>query len=189
MYISTFLEKVRYPKLFLLFATMVLSYFLFRADLFLDLTQWLHISPYVSIFFVGFFFSYGFTSAFAVAFFVSLAPLVNPFLAAPLAGIGAVTADLVIFHFIRSSFQDEFEKLKLSYVFQKLHFLFHEHLGERIKKYILLAFGGFLIASPLPDEFGVTLVSGFTDIDEKMFGFIAYMLNTGGILFILLLAH
>lgn len=181
-------EKIQYPKLTVLLISIITAYILFQAHFFQEFAKTLNAHGYLSIFLAGFLFSYGFTAPFAVGFFVSLAPEVNVFLAAPLAGVGAVLSDLLIFKFIRSSFQDEFDRLKLHWLFQKIHVLFDDHLSERIKKYILWTFAGFLIASPLPDEFGVSLISGFTDINRRVFTAISYSLNTIGILAILLLA-
>jgi len=176
---------MKYPKLLILLITIITAYVLFQAHFFQEFAKLLNSHGYISIFLAGFLFAYGFTAPFAVGFFVSLAPNVNVFLAAPLAGIGAVLSDLFIFQFIRTSFQDEFAKLKLTRLFQKIRSLFDDHLSDRIKKYALWTFAGFLIASPLPDEFGVSLVSGFTSINKKSFAAISYGLNTAGIFVIL----
>lgn len=179
---------MKYPKLLILLITIITAYILFQAHFFQEFAKTLNAHGYLSIFLAGFLFSYGFTAPFAVGFFVSLAPEVNIFLAAPLAGIGAVLSDLLIFKFIRSSFQDEFDKLKLHWFFRKIRALFHNHLSDRVKKYVLWTFAGFLIASPLPDELGVSLISGFTDINRRIFTIISYSLNTVGIFVILSLA-
>lgn len=180
--------KIKYPKLILLCLSILLAYLLFQIDFFREVAVKLNSHGYVSILLAGFLFSYGFTAPFAVGFFISLAPQVNIFLAAPLAGIGALLSDLLIFRFIRTSFQDEFENLKLTWFFQKIRELFFNHLSDRIKRYVLWTFAGFLIASPLPDEFGVSLVSGFSGINQKIFSVISFSLNTIGIFVILLLA-
>lgn len=156
--------------------------------MFSQIAEMLNSHGYIAIFIAGFLFAYGFTAPLAVGFFVSLAPQVNIFLAAALAGIGALLADLLIFKFIRTSFQDEFDKLKLTRMWKRIRDLFDNHLGERIKKYTLWTIAGFLIASPLPDEFGVSLISGFTTLNKKIFSAISYLLNTAGILVILALA-
>lgn len=182
------LKKFQYPKLFVLLITIITAYILFRAHFFLEFAKILNSHGYISIFVAGFLFSYGFTAPFAVGFFVSLAPSINIFLAALLAGIGALLADFLIFQFIRTSFQDEFEKLKLTWFFQKIRELFDHHVHERLQKYVLWVMAGFLIASPLPDEFGVSLLSGFTEINKKLFAALSYTLNTTGILIILAIA-
>lgn len=188
MYTAQLKEKIRYPKLIVLIISIITAYILFRAGFFLEFAKTLNTHGYLSVFIAGLLFSYGFTAPFAVGFFVSLAPEVNIFLGALLAGIGAVVSDLVIFQFIRTSFQDEFDKLKLTMFFQKIRGLFDNHIKEKLKKYILWTFAGFLIASPLPDEFGVSLVSGFTDISKKTFIALSFLLNTAGIFLIFALA-
>lgn len=179
---------LKYPKLLILLITIITAYILFQAHFFQEFAKLLNSHGYISIFLAGLLFSYGFTAPFAVGFFVSLAPEVNVFLAAPLAGIGAVLSDLFIFQFIRSSFQDEFDKLKFTWFFQKIRALFHNHLSDRVKKYVLWTFAGFIIASPLPDEFGVSLIGGFTNLNRRVFAIISYGLNTVGIFVILNLA-
>lgn len=178
-------QKIQYPKLIILLITIITAYILFQAHFFLEFAKLLNSHGYISIFLAGLLFSYGFTAPFAVGFFIELASEVNIFIAAPLAGIGAVLSDLIIFKFIRVTFQDEFDKLKLHWIFQRIHQLFDDHLNEKFKKYALWTLAGFLIASPLPDEFGVSLISGFTNINRKIFGAISYILNTTGIFIIL----
>jgi uncharacterized membrane protein YdjX (TVP38/TMEM64 family) len=46
---------------------------------------------------------------------------------------------------------------------------------------------GFFIASPLPDEIGVSLLAGFTRIEEKKFALVSFALNTLGIIVLLAL--
>lgn len=180
--------KIQYPKLFGLIVCIIAAYLLFRTAFFKEFAEMFNSRGYVSIFLAGILFAYGFTAPFAVGFFVSLAPQVNIFIAAPLAGAGALMADLTIFQFIRTSFQSEFDKLKFTQLSQKIRTLFNNHFSDKLKKYILWSIAGFLIASPLPDEFSVSLISGFTNLDKKLFSIISYLLNTAGILAILALA-
>lgn len=182
------IQKIEYPKLILLLTSILLAYVFFRTGLFEKFTNVFNHGGYISVWIAGFFFSYGFTAPFAVGLLAFLAPNINIFVAALIAGTGAASADLLIFQFIRHSFQDEFDRLKLTWIFVKIHELFDNHLSEKIKEYTLWIIAGFLIASPLPDEFGVSLVSGFTDINKKYFTIAAYILNTIGIFLILLLA-
>lgn len=180
--------KIQYPKLSALLICITAAYILFRTDFFKDLAGILNSHGYISIFLAGFLFAYGFTAPFAVGFFITLATQVNIFIAAALAGGGALIADLIIFQFIRTSFQNEFDRLKLTRLFQKIRALLDNHFSNKLKKYILWSIAGFLIASPLPDEFGVSLISGFTNLNKKIFSAISYFLNTMGILAILALA-
>lgn len=189
MKIAELFRKIQYPKLLALSLCIVSAYFLFELHFFQESLKLLGDYGYLSIFLAGFFFAYGFTAPFAVAFFISIAPEVNVFIAAPLAGMGSLSADLLIFQFVKTSFQDEFDRLSLTFFFRRIKNFFDNNLGEKIKKYVLWVIAGILIGSPLPDEFGVSLVSGFMNLDKRIFGMIAYTLNTLGILIILILAQ
>lgn len=181
-------EHIQYPKLILLCFSIFLAYFLFKIGFISDFEHILNGTGYVAVFLAGLLFAYGFTAPFAVAMLVTISPEINIYLGALLAGFGAFISDLIIFTFIRTSFQDEFDKLKLTMFFQRIHELFHHHLSDKLKEYTLWTLAGFLIASPLPDEFGVSLVSGFTQINRKTFSIISFCLNTLGIFFILVIA-
>lgn len=140
-------------------------------------------------FIAGILFAFGFTSPFGVGIFVSLNPSSNAafWFDAFAGGFGALFADYVILKFVRFSFQDEFERLKstraLSYVNKK----FEKHLPEKIKEYLLLALAGVFIASPLPDEVGISLLAGFTNIKVKTLVVVSFALNTLGIIILLAL--
>lgn len=144
---------------------------------------------YLAASIAGFLFSYGFTSPLAVGLFIALPNDINIFLASVLAGFFAFLSDFLIFKFVKGSFQDEFEKLKLTTIFQKIYHVFNSTLSYKIQKYILWTFAGLIIASPLPDEFGVTLLSGFTQINQRTFSILAFSFNTIGIFVILFLSR
>lgn len=188
VYFTLFREKIQYPKLFLLMASVVLSYVLFRSNFFGEMAYVMNGGGYFSVFLAGLLLSYGFTAAFAIGFFVTLAPDVNIFLGALIAATGSALSDLCIFRFIRHSFMGELEKLKSTWWFQHFIHLFHTHLSERVKKYVLWMIAGFLIASPLPDEFGVSLLSGFSNINPIAFAMIAFGCNLVGVFTIFVLA-
>lgn len=173
--------KIVYPKLILLGACIVLAYVLFQTEGFQVLAEQLNHGGYVSIFLAGCLFAYGFTAPFAVGFFFTLSDDVNLFLAAPLAALGALFSDLLIFSWIHTSFKDEFERIKLTRVMRRVRQLFNHHLDLRLRKYFMWVVAGFIIGSPLPDEIGVSLVSGFTALDKRMFCLIDYSCNLVGI--------
>lgn len=135
----------------------------------------------------GMLFSFGFTAPFGLGIFIAMASEVHPLIAAPLAGAGALLSDLLIFQLIRFSiFHDEIHSLRTTRVFQRLESLFHhERISGRLRNILLWSFAGIVIASPLPDEFGVMLVSGTTKMKRTDFGLICFLLNTVGVLLIL----
>jgi hypothetical protein len=66
---------------------------------------------------------------------------------------------------------------------EKLH---HENFPEKLRKYLLWSFAGIIIASPVPDEFGVALVSSLTTINKKAFAILSLIANMSGILLMIL---
>ena len=183
------LKKIKYPKLLLLLFSILFAYFFFQlASVKEFINAFKGGGGYFLIFISGLFFSYGFTAPLAVGFFISLAPQVNIFIAAPLAGFAAAISDFLIFHFIRFYFVDEFRELSLSFIFQEARQVFNRYSGPFLKKYFLWGLGGLILASPLPDEFGVSLLSGFTNINQKIFFIASFCFDTIGIFVILRLA-
>lgn len=181
----------KYPKLFLLTGSFVFAYVLYQQGFFAWIEHAVNGYGYPSLFVGGLLFSFGFTTPFAIGIFVEVASSVNPFIAAPIAGAGAMLSDRFIFDIIRfECFQDEIHHLRSSRFVRWIAHLIHcETVSERLRRYLLFSFAGIVIASPLPDEFGVSLMSAVTEIDRRSFSIIAYALNTVGILIILLLAR
>ncbi len=183
------MPRIQYPKLLLLACSFVFAYYLFHTGAFDALPELLHGHGYISIFLGGLLFSFGFTTPFAIAIFVAMADLVHPVPGAIIGGFGAVLSDLTIFQFIRFSFLDELHRLKgtvmMRWIVDKIH---RDSVPDRISQYIQWSVAGILIASPLPDEIGVTLLSGLTEIKRKTFILVCYAFNTAGIGIILLLS-
>ena len=184
--IGVWAVKVRYPKLILLLATFVAAYILFRGwegmpfhDVFLEF--WV-----VGAFLGGLFFVYGFTAAPATVLLLFLGEANNILLVGLIAGFGALIGDLLIFKFVKHSFVDEIERIwqwKIWLWFEE----FTRRVPEGLRKYVLLVFAGFIIASPLPDEIGVLLLAASQSISLKLFSILSYLLNTAGIFVILLI--
>lgn len=179
-----------YPRLLGLGMCMGAAYVLYQIGMFHWLDGRLDGYGYPAVFAAGLLFSYGFTTPFAIAAFVEMAGEVNPFIAAPLAGVGAFLSDLVIFELLKVSFfGDELERLRHTNVITRLYNWFHhESLPERLRRYSFWGMAGLVIASPLPDEIGVALLSGTTAMSARSFSLVCVAMNTLGILFILLIS-
>lgn len=179
---------LKYPKLLLLIACFVAAYLLFEQEFFDEFATSLNRHGYQSAFFGGLLFSFGFTAPFGIAIFAAIAKEVDPLLAAPIAGVGAFLSDFVIFSLIRFSvFHDEVHRLKTSRIIMWLrNIFFHERYSERFRRTLLWSFAGLIIASPLPDEFGVMLVSSISSVRTREFSVLCFLLNTVGIFLILL---
>lgn len=173
-----------YPKLFILVFCIALAYILFRQPVVYGFLSGLNSLSYLGIFIAGMMFSFGFTAPFAVGFFITLQPS-NIYFAAILGGCGALISDLTIFRFIRFSFMEEFERLKKTKTVRSVEGMIERRLGLRLTNYLLYAFAGFAIASPLPDELGVIMLAGLSKIKQSVLAIISIILNSLGILVIL----
>jgi hypothetical protein len=182
---------LKYPKLLLLGCSFVAAYLLSHFGYFTMLESSLNGHGYAASFLGGLLFSFGFTSPFGIAMLVEIAPHVHPLTAALVGGLGALLMDMGIFELLRfSAFHDEIHRLRETRWFVRLHALIHhESVSEKARLYLLWSFAGMVIASPLPDEIGVTVVSSVTNIDTKAFALLCFLCNTAGILVILLLAR
>lgn len=170
----------KYPKFLLLFITFMFAYLLFSSRDYGPFQNFIVGLGYSGTFAAGVLFTYGFTSAPATAIFLILAQHQNIYLASIIGGLGALIGDLLIFSFIRQSFADEIRKLSK----EKVVRYFNGKLPNTIKGYFLPAVAGFIIASPLPDEVGVTMLAASKIISTKVFSIISYSLNTAGIFLI-----
>lgn len=130
----------------------------------------------------GFLYAYAFTAAPAAAILLILAKEQNLFFAEFVAGFGALLGDLIIFHFLRHGFSDEVQKLSQEKVVKSAQKI----VPGPIQKHLLASLAGFLIASPLPTEIGVTLLASTKNVTPRKFSIIAYILHTTAIFTILL---
>ncbi len=176
-------RRIKYPKFILLASTFILAYILFKSQEFEALQQIISRLGYLGTFIAGSFFTYGFTAAPATALLLILGKQQNILIAALIGGFGALFGDWIIFNFIRTSFQDELEKLENERITKYLKRI----TPNIIEKYLLPVIAGFIIASPLPDEIGVSMLALLKDVKTKTFMVISYCLNTIGIWIILLI--
>lgn len=176
---------MKYPKLVLLIVTFLLAYFILRGEQLKPIHDFLVASGYLGTFLAGVGYSFGFTAGPATAVLLILSEHQSIPFAGFLGGLGALLGDLLIFRFIRYSFRDETEKLSREKIFVPIRNM----ISGPIERYVLPAIGFFIIASPLPDEIGVSLLASATPIQGKMFTVLSYVLNTAGIFAVLLIGR
>ncbi len=183
---KSLLSRFKYPKILLFVLVVLMAYFCFQNNWFAGIIFGFGEWGYFGALIFGLMFSFGFTTPFAIGFFISFNPQ-NIFLAALAGGFGAMLGDLLIFKLVKFSFQDEFELLKRENLFKDFSRLIHHTVGKKITVYVSLALAGFLIASPLPDEAGVTIIAGITNIKKRSLAIISFLFNTLGIYLMLLI--
>lgn len=178
---------MKYKKIPLLILIIVIAYIVFQNIHNIGFLK--NISPdnYFIILVAGILYSFGFTAPFAVGLFVVLNPS-SIILASIVGGIGSLITDLSIYNLTKLSFMDEFEQLQKEKFMKKGMFYFDKIFSKNAKRIILYLTAGILIASPLPDEMGVTLLSGLTSIKVSQLAILSFILNTVGILVILLIS-
>ena len=177
------MHHFHYPKITLLIILIISAYYIFRnpyVDSFVaSLNNW----NYIGVLIAGMLFAFGFTAPFAIGFFIILNPE-NLFLAGIIGGLGALISNFLILKFIRFSFMDEFKKFIKIKSARKISSL-KPTLSKKIKYYLLYVFAGIVIASPFPDEVGVSMLAGLGHIKPTSLIFISFILHTLGVFVIL----
>ena len=134
---------------------------------------------YIGALIAGSLFVSSFTAAISIVVIAIMTENINPMALALIGGVGAVMGDYLIFKLVRSHLQDE-----LALLFGKDGTSYVKHvLKSRYISWTLPIIGAFIIASPLPDELGVSLL-GMSKMSEAKFILISYVSNAAGILMV-----
>ena len=140
---------------------------------------------FLGSFIAGLFFTSILTTAPAIAALGEISQLTSIVNVAFFGAIGAVLGDLIIFRFIRDRFSEH-----LLGLIQQRNDGKKVRIVHHLKFYRWLTFflGGLIIASPLPDELGISLL-GFSRMNLKWFIPVSFVFNFIGILVIGLVAN
>ncbi|MCK9595775.1 hypothetical protein M0R19_01155 [Candidatus Pacearchaeota archaeon] len=174
----------KYPKLVLLIILIALAYYIFTKPFMSEFMQLFNKLGIFGTFISGILITFGFTAPFAIGLLIKT-NIQNIFLASLIGGIGATIGDLFIFSTIKLSFMDEFKRLEKTKAINKIKKIVKNNKHILIKHYLLYIFAGIIIASPLPDEIGVSMLAGLTTIDKKRLAITSFLLHTSAIFFIL----
>lgn len=175
---------MKYPKFFALVLTIIIAILIFNNEKIMSPENFLVIENYLSSFTLGILYVYGFTAALSTGALLAIAEQQNIFITGIIAGLGALMGDLIIFKFVRGTFNEELKQLGKIRFMKKARKFLKEHatLNRAVP---LIAY--IIIASPLPDEIGVSLVAAYKDTNTKAFSILAFLLNTIGIFTILII--
>jgi len=124
----------------------------------------------------GIFFTSTFTIAPASVAIANLAEHVPLPMLALWGGLGAMCGDLILFFFIRDRFAEDLRKAFPSTA--RKHFLNSFHFG--FLKWLSPVVGALIIASPLPDELGISLL-GMSKVRTSVLMPISFVMNFIGI--------
>jgi hypothetical protein len=167
----------KYPKLFWLFSLIVAAYFIFSRPFASEWIEQFNNLGHVGAFISGALTSLGFTTPFGIGLLINL-KFQNILLAVLIAGIGATVADLLIFKVIKNSFMDEFKQLEKTKVIREIDGIVKKNKSVLIRHYLLYIFAGIVLATPLPDELGVSMLAGLTTINPLKLAIIGFVLHT-----------
>jgi len=141
-------------------------------------------SEMIGSFVAGMFFTSIFTTAPAIAALGEIAHANSVLFTALFGALGAVVGDMVIFRFMR----DRFSKHLLTLIGHKGGVARLKALFKlRLFKWLTFLVGGLIIASPLPDELGISLL-GFSKTRLSLFIPLSFTFNFLGILIIGMIA-
>lgn len=169
---------------FMIALGVTLAFFLVETgllDLFVDVVGDYYI---LASFIAGIFFTSVFTIAPASVALVHIAENAPISSVAIFGAFGAMCGDLILFFFIRDRFTEDLmatmKKSTVRHILRSFHFGFLRWLSPIV--------GAFIIASPLPDEFAITLL-GMSKVRTVIFMPLAFVMNGLGIYLLIGFSH
>jgi len=181
------LFKFKYPKIAILIVIIVLSYIFFSDEAIKSIIyNFSNSLGYLGAFIGGVLLAFGFTTPISIGLLLTL-NIKNILIASVIGSIGSMIANYIIFKTIKNSFYGEFKELAKTKLFKEIHKESNHFISKKITFYLMYIFSGIIIASPLPDEFGITMLAGLTHIKMHYFLILSFILHFIGILIILLI--
>lgn len=177
----TYWQRWKYKNLTLLFFSIIFAFFLSRYEPFHTFLLSLGGLGYLGAFVAGILFVSTFTVATGAVILLVLAERLSPIEIGIIAGLGAVLGDFVIFRFIQDNLAEEvkeiYENIDGNHHLQRV---FH----TKYFSWTLPVIGAIIIASPFPDEIGVSLL-GISKMKTYQFLLISFLLNAIGIFLVI----
>lgn len=179
----------KHKNLIILLVSVFVAQFILRSGFVKDFIANAGGFIYLDSFIVGVFFPYGFTVIPATAALVLLSKMYNPFIIAPIAALGGMISDYLIFRFVGNRIILGFEEVAadISRKFKNDIEKFRKKITRsKVLHYLIPIFSGFIIASPLPDEL-VAILFGSVKFRTKSFLIFSFAFHFIGILALLMI--
>ncbi len=178
-------KKAILHDLSLVALSVLIAVILVRADILSGLLGAASGFKILGSFIAGMFFTSIFTTAPAIVTLSQLSTQGSLLTVAFFGALGALLGDIVIFQFIRDELSVHFvELLKHNSHWKRYHALFK----LKYFRWFTFMLGGIIIASPFPDEIGISLL-GFAKTKTNAFIPVSFIFNFIGILIIGLVAR
>lgn len=168
-------KKHTYTNILLVILGIIATYLLAKTPAFSQLLLGLGSYAYVGAFVAGILFVCTPTTTIGALMLAILAHKLPVLPMVLTAGLGAVLADLVMFH-IEDGLFEELEDIYNQMHGRKLSHIFH----SKAFRWTLPVLGALIIASPLPDELGVGLM-GISKLSVMRFALLSWILNSVGL--------
>jgi len=180
-HLNTFLFK----DIVIIVISIIVAIFLANTNLLINVLVSIKGLEIFGSFIAGMFFTSIFTTAPAIATLGEIAQTNAVLTVALFGALGAVLGDLIIFRFIRDRLSEHLvEIIKHRGFIKRTKALFR----LKIFRWFTFLFGGFILASPIPDEVAIGMFS-FLHIRTQWFLLISFVFNFIGILLIALVAN
>lgn len=170
-------RKYKYKNLTFLILSFFFAFLVGRYEPFRTFLLNLGDFGYIGAFFAGALFVSTFTVSIGAVILFILTESLFPLEIAVFAGLGGVLGDFTIFRLIKDNLTSELESI-YDHVDGDHHLqkIFH----SKYFSWTLPVIGAIIIASPFPDEIGVSLM-GISKMKTYQFLIISFLLNTTGI--------
>lgn len=170
----------KYKNLTFLFISIIVAFFVFQFEPLHSFLLNLGGFGYIGAFIAGILFVSTFTVATGAILLLILAERLSPIELGIIAGLGGVVGDFTIFRLVKDNLANEINDI-YNHVDGDHHLkrVFH----SRYFAWTLPVIGGAIIASPFPDEIGVSLM-GISKMKTYKFLLVSFILNAIGIFLI-----
>lgn len=169
-------QSYKYKNLTILFVSFIIAFFAFRIESFHSFLLHLGNLGYIGAFLAGVLFVSTFTVATGAVILLVLAEKLSAVEIGIVAGLGAVIGDMLIFRFVKDNILDEITPIYNTLGGKHVSTILH----SRYFSWSLPVIGAIIIATPLPDEIGVSLM-GIAKMNTYAFFLLAFTLNAIGI--------
>lgn len=167
----------KFKNLTFLLLSLLLAYFVLQNETLHSYLLHLGNFGYIGAFFAGILFVSTFTVATGAIILLVLAETLSPIEIGIVAGVGAVIGDFAIFHLVKDDLAREIKHIYN--LFDRNHHI-QKVFRTKYFSWTLPVLGAIIIASPLPDEIGVSLM-GISKLRSYQFLIVSFILNSLGI--------
>lgn len=169
-------RNYKYKGLTLIFISILLTIFLSKYNFLNQFLFDIRHTPFLGSFIAGILYVSASTAALGILMLSDLSKTLHPIEIAIIAGLGGALADFVLFRFFKGYLISE-----ITPIYNKLggkhltKLMYHKYL-----RWSLPIIGAIIIASPFPDEIGISLM-GLTRIKNYQFIILSFALNITGV--------